>query len=200
MATTTRQRKQENSTSSTSNGNARSAGMLAAAALAGAAIGFAANIGRKFVIQGLNASDDWAETLAMEHQVVLDLFDRIEGTSSHQTNQRKLLLGKLKHALGKHALEEENVIYPALRDANSTHDADTLNSEHGYVKTFLYELENMPADDARWLAKVKELRAMLEAHMKMEEEEVFPSLREALTDEQNLKLAQAMNREGMKLV
>ncbi len=200
MATKTRQPHQQNSTAATSNGNGRSAGVLAAAALAGAAIGFAANIGRKFVIQGMTASDDWSETLAMEHETVLGLFDKIEATSSNQTIQRKLLLGKVKHALGKHALEEENVIYPALRDANLAHDADTLNTEHGYVKTFLYELENMPADDARWLAKVKELRAMLETHMKMEEEEVFPALREALTDEQNLKLAQAMNREGMKLV
>jgi hypothetical protein len=40
---------------------------------------------------------------------------------------------------------------------------------------------------------------MLEAHMRMEENEVFPALRDALSAEKNAKLTTAMNREGMKL-
>ena len=173
---------------------------LATAALAGAAIGLAANIGRKFVVQGIAASSgDWADQLAAEHAMVLAIFDKIEATSDTQTTIRTHLLTKLKNALGKHAIEEENVIYPALRDANSTHDADALNAEHGYVKTYLYELENMRKDSPDWIARVRDFRAMIQEHMKMEEDEVFPGLKRTLSEEQNAKLTAAMNREGRKL-
>jgi hemerythrin superfamily protein len=180
----------------------KQAGVLATAAIAGAAVGFAANLGRKFLMQTMPMGahgEDWDEFLAAEHRAVLACFDKIEATEDHQTTIRAYHLTKLKHALGKHALQEENVIYPALRDANNAHDADTLNSEHGYVKTYLYELENMAKDSTDWLAKVRDFRAMIEEHMKMEEEQVFPALKKGLSDEQNRHLAFAMRREGMKL-
>ena len=179
--------------------NGGQAGVIAAAAVAGAAVGIAANLGRKLVAQGLSGSADWADTLAAEHKAVLALFDQFEGTADTRAGARTHLLTKIRNALGKHALEEENVIYPALREANSVHDADALNAEHGYVKTYLYELENMPKEGAAWLAKVREFRAMLEAHMRMEEEEVFPALRGVLDAEKNARLSSAVWREGLKL-
>jgi len=175
-------------------------GALAVAAVAGAALGFAANLGRKLVVQGIaGASGDWAEALAAEHKLVLALFDRIEATGDGQAPARLALLAKLKNALARHALQEENVIYPALRRANSAHDADALNGEHGYVKTYLYELDNMPAAGPAWIARLGEFRTLLEEHMRMEEEEVFPALRAGLSDALNAKLTAAMRREGMKL-
>ena len=109
------------------------------------------------------------------------------------------LLAKIKAALAKHAMEEENVIYPALRAANSAHDADALNGEHGYVKTFLYELEKMDAGSAGWLAKARTFRQMLEEHIRMEEDEVFPALKSVLDEPGNAKLNAAMLKEGMTL-
>jgi hemerythrin superfamily protein len=178
----------------------KQAGVVAAAAVAGAAVGLAANIGRKYVVQGLTGtSGDWTDVLAAEHQAVLALFDKIEATGDNQAGMRTHILTKIKNALGKHALEEENVIYPALRDANSIHDADALNGEHGYVKTYLFELDNMPKDGSAFLARIREFRAMLEAHMRMEENEVFPALRDSISAEKNAMLTAAMHREGMKL-
>lgn len=181
-------------------GRGGQAGALAAAAVAGAALGFAANLGRKLVVQGIvGASGDWDEALAAEHKLVLGLFDKIEATGDGQASARLALLAKVKNALAKHALEEENVIYPALRRANSAHDADVLNGEHGYVKTYLYELETMPAAGPAWIARLRDLRALLEEHMRMEEEEVFPALKAGLGEAMNARLTAAMRREGMKL-
>ena len=175
-------------------------GALAAAAAAGAAVGIAANLGRRLVVQGMSAvSGSWDEALKAEHDATRAIFDKIEATDDSQTWIRAHLLMKLKYALDKHAQEEESVIYPALREANSAHDADALNGEHGYVKTYLYELETMPNDSPEWLARVRDFRAMIEEHMRMEEEEVFPALRAGLSEEQNAELTRAMNREGLKL-
>jgi hemerythrin superfamily protein len=178
------------------NGNA---GVIAGAALAGAAIGIAANVGRKLFVQfSSGATGDWLDALKAEHQAALALFDKIEATDDSQTMMRSHLLTKLKYALDRHAVEEENVIYPALREANLAHDADALNAEHGYVKTYLYELETLPKGNPDWLARVRDFRAMIHEHMRMEEEEVFPGFRQSLSPEQNARLTSMMNKEGFK--
>lgn len=210
MATRTQSKSRRGGGSGTrdSNGSSRRSafnwggqtGALAAAAMAGAAVGLAANFGRKFVVQGLaGATGDWVDALTAEHGMTRALFDKIEATADHQTSLRASLLAKLKYALNKHAHEEENVVYPALRAANFAHDADALNSEHGYIKTYLYELENMPKDSPEWIARVRDFRSMIEEHMKMEEEEVFPKFRDQLSEAQNAKITTAMNKEGLKL-
>ncbi|QAY79359.1 hemerythrin domain-containing protein [Sphingosinicella sp. BN140058] len=175
-------------------------GVLVGAAMAGAAVGIAANVGRKLFVQFTSgATGDWFDALKTEHALTLAIFDKIEATDDKQTMMRSHLLMKLKYALTKHAIEEENVVYPALRQANSTHDADALTAEHGYVKTYLYELENMPKNSPEWLARVRDFRAMIEEHIRMEEEEVFPAFRKLLSDEQNARLSALMNKEGFKV-
>lgn len=181
------------------NRNGNSAGVLVGAAVAGAAVGLAANLGRKLFVQFTSGSTgDWFDALKTEHALTLAIFDKIEATDDSQTIVRGHLLTKLKYALGKHANEEENVIYPALREADERQDADHLTSDHGYVKTYLYELENMAKDDAAWLARVRDFRTMLEKHMRDEEEEIFPSLRARLSVTKNGELTAAMNKEGFK--
>ena len=173
--------------------------MLLGAAAAGAALGLAANMGRKFLVQATSAATgDWADALAAEHKMTLAIFDKLQATTNNQTGMRSTLLAKLKYALSKHAIEEEMVIYPALRQANRTDEADDLTSEHGIVKTYLYELETMPKDTAQWLARVRDFRTMIEEHMREEENEIFPALRSKLSEDQNSKLTEMMNKEGFK--
>lgn len=172
-------------------------GPIIGAALAGAAIGIAANFGRKFVTQAMSAAaGDWDEVLATEHDMTLAIFDKLLATDQTQTFKRTMLLKQLTHALDKHAHEEEMVIYPALREAGQKVEADELNGEHGYVKTFLFELDRMERDDPFFLEKVREFRGLVAQHAKMEEEEVYPALKRSLDEEQNANLTAMMNRDG----
>jgi hemerythrin superfamily protein len=172
-------------------------GALFGAALAGAAFGFAANFGRKFLTQSLSAAGgDWDEVLATEHDAVMAIFDRMLATDETQGFKRSMLLMKLTHALDKHAHEEEMVVYPALREANEAHDADALEGEHGYVKTFIYELNQLSTEAPNWLEKVREFKALVGKHAHMEEEEVFPRFKKAMSEEQNAKITSLVNRDG----
>jgi hemerythrin superfamily protein len=173
------------------------AGPVIGAALAGMAIGMFANYGRKAIMQGMEAAaGDWDEILAAEHDMALAIFDKMLATDETQTFKRKMLLMKLTHALDKHAHQEEMVVYPALREANERVTADQLEQEHGEVKTFLYELGNMPADAPNWLETVREFRAAVSSHAHMEEEQVFPAFKQGLSDEQNDKITSLVNRDG----
>src|SRR5438270_12407216 len=103
MATRTQSRS-SNRSSSSRGGESRSsdsrsafsfqgAGPILAAGIAGAAIGFAANYGRKALMQGMEAAaGDWDEILAAEHDLALAIFERMPATDQTQTILRKMLL------------------------------------------------------------------------------------------------------------
>jgi hemerythrin superfamily protein len=206
MATRTQNRTSNRTSSSESRSSAQNrsafswgenAAPLLGAALAGAAIGLAANYGRKALMQGMEASiGDWDEILAAEHDEALALFDRMLATDQTQTFKRKMLFMKLCHALDKHAHAEEMVVYPALREDDDAADADHLEGEHGYIKTFIYELGEMGPDTPNWLAKVREFRDLVSRHAHMEEEEVFPKFKKDMSPEQNARITSLVNRDG----
>ena len=193
MATRTQSRSSNRSAFSWSD----NAAPLLGAALAGVAIGMAANYGRKFIMQGMEAAaGDWDEILAAEHDMALAIFDKMLATDETQTFKRKMLLMKLTHALDKHAHQEEMVVYPALREANEAADADHLESEHGYIKTFIFELNEMGPDASNWLEKVREFRQLVSSHAHMEEEQVFPRFKADMDEEQNAHITSLVNRDG----
>ena len=173
------------------------AGPVIAAALGGAAIGLAANYGRKALMQGMEAAaGDWDEILAAEHDAALAIFDKMLATDQTQTFKRKMLLMKLSHALDKHAHAEEMIVYPALREDDDFADADHLENEHGYIKTFIYELNEMGPDSPSWLERVREFRQLVAEHAHMEEEEVFPKFKKDMSEEQNAHITSLVNRDG----
>lgn len=175
-------------------------GALLGAAAAGLAVGLAANLGRKAVVQGVSAaSGSWDQALANEHAMVMKIFDALEATENKAKVKRSTLLMSMKHALTKHAVQEENVIYPALRDAGYKEAADQLNHEHGYVKDFLYHLETMPKDSPEFLPTVRRFRAEIEHHVREEEDELYPKMKAQLDPAMNKKLTLLMNKEGFKI-
>jgi hemerythrin superfamily protein len=200
MVTRTQSRTSNRSSSSQSRSAfswSEGAGPVIAAAIGGAAIGFAANYGRKAIMQGMEASiGDWDEILAAEHDEAMALFDKMLATDETQTFKRRMLFMKLCHALDKHAHQEEMVVYPALREANEAADADNLESEHGYIKTFIYELSEMGPASPNWLDKVREFRQLVSEHAHMEEEQVFPKFKRDMDDEQNARITSLVNRDG----
>jgi hemerythrin superfamily protein len=174
-----------------------SSGPLIMAALGGAAIGLAANYGRKALMQGMEAAaGDWDQILSAEHKLALGIFDKMLATDETQTFKRKMLLMKLTHALDKHAHQEEMVVYPALREANEKADADHLEGEHGYIKTFIYELNEMGAESPAWLERVREFRTLVHEHAQMEEQQVFPRFKQSMSEEQNARVTSLVNRDG----
>ena len=205
--TTSRSRSNNSRNSSGSNGSKEkgafawgSAAGIAGAAIGGAMIAVAANLGRKAAVQGLSATaGSWDESLAAEHKAVLALFDKMLATDDSQTKKRALMLMQLGHALDKHAYAEEHVVYPSLRESNDESVAALLETEHGEVKTYLHRLANMPKDSPEWLGLVAEFRDSVAAHARMEEEEVFPQLRARIDDTLDKRITKEVNKAGFMM-
>lgn len=177
-----------------------SAGAIASAAVGGALIAVAANLGRKAAVQGISAAaGNWADSLAAEHKAVLALFDKMLDTDDDQTKKRALLLLQLGHALDKHAYAEEHVVYPCLRENNDASVAALLEKEHGETKTFLHRLSNMAKDSPDWLDVVSEFRASVAHHAAMEEKEVFPQLRASIDETLDKRITKEVNKAGFMM-
>ena len=167
---------------------------------AGLLLGLLANPARKLAVQAPTMiKGAWDEALAAEHKATLAVIDLIEKTSTDDTTRRAIHLAQLKHMIGKHSFQEENAVYATMRQRGLLEAAQHLNEDHGVVKQLLFELTQMPKDDARWLQTVRTLRGALEEHMREEETDHFPKLRAALSEQENSDLSKAMNKEGLKL-
>ncbi len=167
---------------------------------AGLLLGLIANPARKLAVQAPTMlKGAWDEALAAEHKATLAVIDLIDKTSTDDTTRRAIHLAQLKHMIAKHSFQEENVVYASMRQRGLLEAAQHLNEDHGLVKQLLFELTMMPKDDARWLETVRKLRGALEEHMREEENDLFPKLRAALSEQENSALSSAMNKEGLKL-
>lgn len=188
----------EKTTMQAQSGN--SFGRLATGAALGLVAGLAFPAARKAVMQGPSAAaGDWMEALKAEHRVVEKAFEALLQTQSDETARRELLLTKIAYALTKHAIEEENVIYPALSEHGHADQARHFVEDHGQTKIFIYDLRRIPSSDADWIARAREFWAALEKHIHEEENEIFPTFRDRLGADENAKLTKMMNWEGFKV-
>lgn len=175
-------------------------GRLAAGAALGLAAGLVLPHARKLAMQGPTmAAGNWVEALTAEHRMVEKMFEQLMATSEDEMIKREALLTKIAYALNKHAIEEENVIYPALSENAYADQARHLAEEHLQMKTFIYDLRRIPSTDAQWISKAREFFDAVLEHVREEEQEVFPAFRDSLPSEENGKLTAMMNWEGLKV-
>jgi len=171
--------------------------MAGAAAAVGLVAGLAARAGARGVAKAAEPLlGHWLDVIKTEHLEVLEAVEKLEATKPTATARRAALLNRIRLLLTRHAVEEENVLYPALRLGEAEAEAMDLSAEHATVKTALYELERMPAGDPGFKSRVRALRADLESHMHREETEIFPALRQGLSPEEDERLTALLLRDG----
>ena len=128
---------------------------------------------------------DAFELMKKDHEKVSGIFEKLEPTTERGVKTREELFTQLKTELEIHAQIEEQIFYPAIKEAEETHDI-TLEAfeEHAVVKQLLSELEELSKDDETWGAKLKVLQENVEHHVEEEEGEMFKNARKVLSREQ----------------
>ena len=133
------------------------------------------------------------ELLKQDHKKVSGIFENLEPTTERGVKTREELFARLKQELDVHARIEEEIFYPAIKEAKETRDI-TLEAyeEHNVVKQLLAELDELPKSDETWGATLKVLKENVEHHVEEEEGEMFTSAREVLSREQIEELGTRM--------
>jgi len=112
---------------------------------------------------------DAIELLKADHREVDGWFDDFEKTDS--APKKKKLAGQICKALKVHTQIEEEIFYPACREAGLSEDLmDEADIEHDSAKKLIEEIEAGKPGDDHWDARVKVLSEMIRHHVKAEEE------------------------------
>ncbi|MCB5208082.1 hemerythrin domain-containing protein [Methylovorus mays] len=151
---------------------------------------------------------DVIQHLTDDHKNVKKLFkqytklaekDDIEGKAS--------IANQICLELTVHTRVEEEIFYPAARAA--IHDDDLLNEavvEHSSAKSLIGQIQSMNPADPMYDAKMTVLSEYIEHHVEEEEKEMFPKVKKAKVDLEELEvelskrkgqlMAEVVNAEG----
>jgi len=134
------------------------------------------------------------ELLRQQHREVAALFK--SALKSDDPDEQMDLAEEIADKLALHAAIEEEIFYPAVREAIGTRrgEQDVLEAyeEHHAVKLLLEELPDADPADERFDAKLAVLQEMVQRHVEDEEEEIFPAAEKKLGKAKLEELAEAM--------
>ena len=131
-----------------------------------------------------NGSMDAIELLTQQHREVKEMFDRFEKMTDRAKVSKKKLADEICKALIMHTTIEEEIFYPATREASEdTEDmVDEAVVEHASAKDLIAQIMEMDPDDDLYDAKVKVLSEMIDHHVEEEEKEMFPKTKQLKLD------------------
>lgn len=140
------------------------------------------------------------DLLKEDHKKVSEIFEKLEPTTERALKTREDLFSKLESELEVHTSIEEQIFYPALKQAAETRDI-VLEAfeEHRIVKDLLKQLASTPKDTEEWTAKLTVLKENVEHHVEEEEGEMFKNAKKVLTDEEAEDLGARMQAAKTKL-
>ena len=120
----------------------------------------------------------------------------MEETTERAVSKREELLATIEQELEIHTKIEEDIFYPAFRDAAKKKDDKDLYyealEEHHVVDMVMPEIKKTKADSDEFGAKAKVLKDLVEHHAGEEEKEMFPRAKKLMDREQLLDLGQQL--------
>ena len=141
------------------------------------------------------------ERLKDEHRQILTILDQMLQARDGATARRTALFLSLKRTFARHALAEEDVVYPVLHGpAGAADAARNLYAEHAEMKIHLYALEQALMNGESWGVQLPTLRELIARHIRTEEDVEFPRLQSALDTHARRTAASQIHREEAMIV
>jgi hemerythrin-like domain-containing protein len=123
--------------------------------------------------------------LKEDHKKVKGLLGDLEKSSMRGGPRAQKLVAQIDKELTIHTTIEEEIFYPAFRDAVRTKDDKKMyyeaKEEHHVVKLVLPEVKEGGMALEEFAAKCKVLKELVEHHADEEEKEMFPEARKVLS-------------------
>ena len=128
------------------------------------------------------SASDPITSLKSDHKKVKALFEQFEKAKDRRTKKR--IVTEALEELGIHATLEEELFYPAVRDAIKDTEGimEEADEEHHVAKVLIAELEAMDGTESHYDAKFMVLAENVRHHIKEEEKEMLPKAQKAHLD------------------
>ena len=120
-------------------------------------------------------------SLKADHEKVKALFDQFEKAKGR--DKKLTIVGEALEELSIHAILEEELFYPAVRE--ELDDEEVMNEadeEHHVAKILIAELAEMDGSESHYEAKFAVLAENVRHHIKEEEQEMLPKAQKTEID------------------
>lgn len=146
------------------------------------------------------ARTELLKMLKEDHKKVKKAFQDFERLDrDEQMDQCQALVTQTCADLALHATLEEELFYPAIREAMREEQLiDEAEVEHASAKTLIADLQQLPPEDRAWAATFKVLGEYVQHHIQEEESEIFPQLTRAKLDWAGLQRQMAERRQALE--
>jgi hemerythrin superfamily protein len=137
---------------------------------------------RKRKAKNASSGKDAIALLKADHKEVKGMVEQFK--KSRSESKKSELAQQICAALEVHAEIEEEIFYPAAREALKANDEDLIDEaevEHTSVKDLVAKIKG-GSGDGMWEAEVKVLGEYVNHHVKEEEGEIFPKIRRTKLD------------------
>jgi hemerythrin-like domain-containing protein len=133
-----------------------------------------------------SSAQDVIKLLTEDHKKVKKMFDEFEKMKEDEdadNDAKQMLVETCCAELTVHAQVEEEIFYPAMREAIDDMDLlDEAEVEHASAKQLITELAAMQPGDELYEAKFTVLGEYVKHHIEEEEKELFPKAKKAKVD------------------
>ncbi|AWY43762.1 hemerythrin domain-containing protein [Pseudomonas putida] len=124
------------------------------------------------------------DLLQADHQKVKSILAQLSESTDKATKKRAELLDKLEMEISIHTQLEEEILYPAFKEAGSK-EQDVMyfeaKEEHRTVDSLvLPDLKQTDPGTPEFSGRVKVVKELLEHHIEEEETEMFPQAKKLL--------------------
>ena len=146
-------------------------------------------------------SVDAIALLKEDHKKVRGLLEQLE--KSNSSTRREQLSSKIEMELKVHTQIEEEIFYPAYRDAAQKKDDRELffeaKEEHHVVDLVMPEVRETEPSSDEFPAKAKVLKELVLHHAKEEEKEMFPRAKKLMSKDELNELGDRMSARKREL-
>lgn len=131
-----------------------------------------------------SAPQDAIARLKADHEKVKKLLGQLEKSNEKNPDRRVKLLGQIEQEIKVHTQIEEEIFYPAYREAAEKKDDRKLfyeaAEEHGVVDMYMPKIKGANPGSEEFGAQAKVLKDLIEHHAEEEEKEMFPKARKLM--------------------
>jgi hemerythrin-like domain-containing protein len=140
-----------------------------------------------------------------DHKVLRALLGELEKSTSRAAKKRTTLLAKIDSSLKVHSAIEEEIFYPAFREAGQKSDDDriyfeALEEHRAAGDLVLPDLLNTDPGSETFSGRAKVLKELVEHHADEEEKEMFPRAKKLLTREELKALGERLEARKQELL
>ena len=144
---------------------------------------------------------DAISLLTNDHAEVNELFEQYKALAEDEgsmTTEKQTLAEEICTMLTVHAAIEEEIFYPAVRDAlDDSKLLDEAEVEHQAAKDLIEQIQDSDPSDPLYDARVNVLGEYVNHHVQEEEGELFPQVRDAELDLDSLGAEMSARQEEL---